>query len=125
MKHRVYGRKLGRNTNERQSLWRNLTRSLILSEGIKTTLAKAKSIKSQADKLLVLAKSGTLVSRRRALQLLPDKAAVAKLFADLGPRAAKRGSGFTRIRRVGRRLGDNSLMVQIEFVDKKIAKKKS
>ena len=119
MRHRLSGRKLGRNTNQRKALFRNLIRSLILKEQIKTTVAKAKSIRGQVDRLLNLAKAGTVIARRRALAILPDKAAVTKLFKELGPRSGSRSSGFTRIRRLSRRLGDNSLMVQMEWVDKK------
>ena len=123
MRHQVAGRKLGRNTHERRSLFRNLIRSLILKERITTTLAKAKAIKGQLDKLMTLAKSGSLIGRRRAVAVLTDKAAVEKLFKEIAPRAKNRTSGFTRIRRLGQRQGDNSLMVQMEFVDQKAEKK--
>lgn len=117
MRHQVAGRKLGRNTHERRSLFRNLIRSLILKEQIRTTLAKAKAIKGQIDKLMTLAKSGSLTARRRALAVLTDKGAVEKLFKEIAARAKNRTSGFTRIRRLDQRLGDNSQMAQIEFVD--------
>jgi large subunit ribosomal protein L17 len=123
VRHRLAGRKLGRNTNQRKALFRNLTRSLILQERIKTTLAKAKAIRGLVDRLLNLGRSGTLSARRRALAILPDKPAVAKLFGELAVRAKNRTSGFTRIRRVGRRRGDQSVLVQIELVDHKINQK--
>ena len=119
MRHRLAGRKLGRNTHERWSLFRNLIRSLVMHERIRTSLAKAKAIKPLVDKLMALAKANTLASRRRALSVLTHKAAVEKLFKELAPRTKSRTSGFTRIRRLGQRLGDNSLMAQIEWVDKK------
>ena len=123
MRHRLAGRKLGRNTHERWSLFRNLIRSLVMHERIRTSLAKAKAIKPLVDKLMALAKANTLASRRRALSVLTHKAAVEKLFKELAPRTKSRTSGFTRIRRLGQRLGDNSLMAQIEWVDKKEVKK--
>ena len=119
MRHRLAGRKLGRNTHERWSLFRNLIRSLVMHERIRTSLAKAKAIKPLVDKLMALAKANTLASRRRALSVLTHKAAVEKLFKELASRTKTRTSGFTRIRRLGQRLGDNSLMAQIEWVDKK------
>lgn len=123
MRHRLAGRKLGRNTHERRSLFRNLIRSLILNERIRTTVAKAKTIRPLVDKLMTQAKSGTLAARRQVLAVLVDRPVVDKLFKELAPRTAKRTSGFTRLRRVGRRLGDNSLMAQMEWVDQKIEKK--
>lgn len=117
MKHRVAGRKLGRNTNQRKSLFRNLIRSLILRERIKTTVAKAKAIRGEVDHLVNLAQAGDLTARRRALAILADKPAVTKLFREIAPRSAKRNSGFTKIVRVGRRRGDNTLMAMMEWVD--------
>ncbi len=119
MRHQIAGRKLGRNTHERRSLFRNLIRSLILTERIRTTLAKAKAIRPLIDKLMTQVKANTLSSRRRVLAVLTDKAAVNKLFKELAPRAKNRVSGFTRIRRLDQRRGDNSLMAQMEWVDKK------
>ncbi|OGD55422.1 50S ribosomal protein L17 [Candidatus Beckwithbacteria bacterium RIFCSPLOWO2_02_FULL_47_23] len=120
MRHRLAGRKLGRNTHERRSLFRNLIRSLILTERIKTTVAKAKTIRPLVDKLMTQAKQGTLAGRRRVLAALVDRPVVDKLVKELAPRTGKRTSGFTRIQRLGRRLGDNSLMAIIEWVDKKV-----
>jgi len=118
VRHRLAGRKLGRNTHERWSLFRNLIRSLVMHERIRTSLAKAKAVKPLVDKLMTMAKANTLASRRRALSVLTHKPAVEKLFKELAPRTKTRTSGFTRIRRLGQRLGDNSLMAQIEWVDK-------
>ena len=117
MRHRLAGRKLGRDTNERRSLFRNLIRSLIFKERIKTSLAKAKTIKPLVDKLMTRAKKNTLASHRLALAFLPDRQAIDKLFKELAPRTGKRTSGFTRIQRLNRRLGDNSQIAQMEFVD--------
>ncbi|MDP4030784.1 MAG: 50S ribosomal protein L17 [Patescibacteria group bacterium] len=123
MRHQLAGRKLGRNTHERRSLFKNLIRSLILNERIKTTVAKAKTIRPIVDKLMTQAKANTLAGRRRVLAVLVDRAAVDKLFKELAPRTAKRTSGFTRIRRLGQRRGDNSLLAQMEWVDQKAEKK--
>jgi len=123
VRHQLAGRKLGRDTHERRSLFRNLIRSLILKERIRTTVAKAKTIKPLVDKLMTQAKKNTLATRRRVLAVLYDRQTTDKLFKELAPRTGKRTSGFTRIRRLGRRLGDNSLMAQIEWVDKKVEKK--
>lgn len=123
MRHQLAGRKLGRNTHERRSLFKNLIRSLIINERIKTTVAKAKTIRPIVDKLMTQAKANTLAGRRRVLAVLVDRAAVDKLFKELAPRTAKRTSGFTRIRRLGQRRGDNSLLAQMEWVDQKAEKK--
>lgn len=116
MRHRVAGRSLGRNSNQRRSLFRGLLRSLILKEALVTSVAKAKAIKPQIDKLVSQAKGGNLAARRRALAVLPDKDAISKLFKELLPRLSSRSSGYTRIRRVGRRQGDNAQLARIEFV---------
>lgn len=122
MRHQVKGKKLGRNTLQRRSLFRNLIRSLIVSEQIKTTDAKAKAIKGQVDKLMTMAKKGTVAARRQALAILPYKPIVNKLFDDLAKRNKARTSGYTRIVKIGRRLGDNTLVSRIEFVDKPLPK---
>lgn len=123
MRHQLAGRKLGRDTHERRSLFRNLIRSLILKERIETTVAKAKAIKPLVDKLMTQAKKNTLAGRRRVLAALYDRQTTDKLFKELAPRTGKRTSGFTRIQRLRIRRGDNSQTAQIEFVDKKIEKK--
>lgn len=117
MRHRKSGFKLSRNHHERQSLFKNLIRSLILNGHIHTSLAKAKAVKPLVDKLMTQVKAGTLTARREVLEFLTDKPMVQKLFADFGPRIKARTSGFTRIQRAYRRLGDNTQMVKLEFVD--------
>lgn len=119
MRHRIAGRKLGRNTNQRRQLFRQLLSALIVKERVITTVAKAKAIKPLLDKLMVQAKTGTLAARRRLVAELADRAVADRIFKVLAPRTAKRTSGFTRIRRTGRRRGDNSLMAEISFVDVK------
>ncbi|MEK7513389.1 MAG: 50S ribosomal protein L17 [Patescibacteria group bacterium] len=123
MRHQVKGRKLSRSTHQRQALFKGLLNSLIRYETIKTTEAKAKSIKGQLDKMMTLAKKGTLAARRQAFAFLTDKETVHKLFTELADRSKARASGFTRLVRLGRRLGDNAMITRVEFVDKKEVKK--
>lgn len=122
MRHRIAGRKLGRNTNQRQALIKGLIRSLILNERLNTTEAKAKTIKGLVDKLITKAKAGSLSARRRVLAFLPDKKAVNKLFDDIAGRNKTRVSGFTSLVRLGRRRGDNAMMAKIELIDKPAVK---
>jgi large subunit ribosomal protein L17 len=124
VRHRKAGFKLSRNHHQRQALFKNLIRSLIISERLNTTTAKAKAIKPLVDKLMTKAKSGTLAARREVSEFLTDKVTVTKLFDDLAVRVKTRTSGFTRIQRSFRRLGDDTQMVKIEFVDAKKVEKK-
>ncbi len=118
MRHRVAHRKLGRTSEHRKALLRNLTVSLILSDGrIRTTLAKAKELRPFAEKLVTLGKKDTLHARRQALAIIPQKEAVAKLFNEISPRFAERPGGYTRILKLGTRRGDGAPMAFIEFVD--------
>lgn len=107
MRHLKAGRKLGRNASHRLALMRNLTRALIAHERIITTVEKAKEARRFAEKLITLAKKGTLHARRLALARLPDRETIDKLFSDIGPRFQNRAGGYTRvIKRHERRLGD-------------------
>ena len=128
MRHRKKGKKLARNTQQRQALFKGLLQSLIINEQIKTTEAKAKAVKRLMDKLITQAKKGSLSARRQVMAFLPDKKAVHKLFDVIAPRTKTRTSGFTRFVRLGRRRGDNTQMAKIEFVDQAVtpeAKSKS
>src|SRR5262245_20887438 len=122
MKHRVVGRKLGRTSEHRLALLRNLSTALIEKERIKTTLAKAKELRPFAEKLVTLSKKETLHARRRALRHIRDRRAVAKLFETLSARYAQRPGGYTRIIKAGPRRGDNAELAYIEFVDAQPAK---
>ena len=107
MRHLKAGRQLGRNASHRLALMRNLSRALIEHGRIITTVAKAKEARSFFEKLVTLAKKGTLHARRLALARLRDKEAVTKLFEEIGPRFQDRPGGYTRvIKRMQRRLGD-------------------
>ncbi len=99
------------------SLLRNLTASLFIHERIRTTLAKAKELRPFAEKLITLSKKESLHARRRALQVMNHKEAVAKLFRDLSARFADRPGGYTRILKLGPRKGDGAEMAFIELVD--------
>ena len=117
MRHRVAHRKLGRTTEHRLSLLRNLAASLMLRERIRTTLAKAKELRPFAERLITLGKKDSLHARRRALRVIPRKNVIAKLFNELSPRFAEREGGYTRILKLGPRKGDGAPMAFIEFVD--------
>lgn len=116
MKHRVKGKKLGRNITHRKALFKNLIIALITHGEIKTTEAKAKSIKRLVDKLITRAKKGTVHSRRLLGSFLHDKKAVNKLVDEIAPGFKDRTSGFTRIVKLGRRRGDDSMVANIELV---------
>jgi large subunit ribosomal protein L17 len=118
MRHRLKGRKLGRNTHQRQALFKDLIKNLIQHEQIKTTEAKAKTIKGLVDKLFTQAKQGSLSARRQTLAFITDKAIVHKLYDVLAPRTKNRNSGFTRLVRLGQRRGDNTMMATLELTDK-------
>lgn len=117
MKHGYFGRKLGRNKDERRRLFMILTRSLIGSGRVRTTIAKAKAIQPMVEKLITKAKSGESGALRKASMVLADNNAYKQLLEMVKDRFAKRTSGFTRIVKLGTRLGDASEMVYLEFVD--------
>ena len=141
MRHRVAGRRLGRTKEHRLAMRRNLVASLFQHETISTTMEKAKEVKSFAEKLITLAKKGTLPARRRAIALLGNRdiidyedgnpvrkgTVVGKLFSELGPRYLERPGGYTRIIRLSlRRLGDNGQLVLLQLIgaDEKLSKKR-
>jgi len=117
MRHKVAGRKLGRSTGHRKAMYRNLVTDLLSYEKIITTEAKAKEVRGLAEKMITLGKEGSLHSRRRALSFIMDKKTTEKVFDELAPRYAKRPGGYTRIIKLGPRLGDGAAMAQIELVE--------
>jgi large subunit ribosomal protein L17 len=124
MRKMVFGRKLSRGKKSREALFRSLTRAVILDGKIITTMAKAKSIKGQIDKLATLAKEGTLATRRRALAFLAnDREATDKLFGPIAKAVFQRNGGFTRIVALPSRKGDAAKMARIEWVDEIISEK--
>ncbi len=118
MRHRKSGRKLNRNSSHRQAMFRNMATSLVEHESIKTTLPKAKELRRVVEPLITMSKEDNVAKRRLAFARLRDKAAVGKLFTDLGPRFSGRPGGYTRIMKCGMRPGDNAPMAIIEFVEK-------
>jgi large subunit ribosomal protein L17 len=123
MRHRVKGRKLRRPTAHRLALLRNLVTSFLEKERIRTTLAKAKETKPLAEKMITLAKRGTLHARRQALAFVRKEEVVTKLFDDLGPRFSERPGGYTRIIKLGSRAGDGAQMALLELVGSEFKKK--
>ena len=117
MRHRIAGRKLGRTTEHRIALLRNLSTSLFDKERITTTLAKAKDLRPFAERLVTLSKRETLHARRLVLRHIHDRTVVAKLFDTLSARYAQRPGGYTRIIKLGPRRGDHAEMAIIELVD--------
>ncbi|MCU7941942.1 MAG: 50S ribosomal protein L17 [Candidatus Thiodiazotropha sp. (ex Cardiolucina cf. quadrata)] len=118
MRHRKSGRQLNRNSSHRNAMFRNMTVSLINHEMIKTTLPKAKELRRVAEPLITLSKSDSVAKRRLAFARLRDKAAVGKLFAELGPRYQERPGGYLRIMKCGYRPGDQAPMAYVELVDR-------
>ena len=112
------GRTFGRNSSRRKALFQALTISLIEHEGIKTTVAKAKELRSFIEPLITLAKEDSVSNRRLAFSKIRNKAAVGKLFSDLGPRFKDRPGGYSRIIKIGFRKGDAAPIAFIEFVDR-------
>lgn len=124
MRHKKAKKILGRNTKQRKALFKGLIQSLILHEEIKTTEAKAKAIRRLVEKLVTKAKAGSLHVRRQILAFFPQKRAANKLVDEIAPRFARISGGFVRIIRLGRRRGDNAMVVKMEFVRKAKSKEK-
>lgn len=118
MRHRHSGRKLNRNSAHRKAMFRNMTASLVEHEVIKTTVAKAKELRTVAEPLITLAKTDSVANRRLAFSRLRSKEAVGKLFTDLGPRYQARPGGYIRILKCGVRAGDKAPMAYVELVDR-------
>ena len=116
MPHQVHQRKFGRETAHRKAMFRNLTLSILRYERVKTTEPKAKEVRRFVDGMILLGKDGSLAARRKAIAWLPESEIVDKLFTDLAGRYTDRTSGFTRITRLGRRVGDSAPMMLIELM---------
>ena len=121
MRHRKSGRHLNRTSSHRKAMFANMAASLIEHEIIKTTVPKAKELRRVAEPLITLAKEDSVANRRLAFSRLRSKAAVGKLFTDLGPRFQDRPGGYTRILKAGHRLGDAAPVAYIELVDRELA----
>jgi large subunit ribosomal protein L17 len=124
MRHQVAGYKLSRDKDQRENLRRTLIQQLFTHERIKTTQTKAMAIRGEAEKLITLARNSAKLTdvekvnaRRKASGAIGDAEVVKKLFDDIAPRFANRNGGYTRIYKLGPRLGDAAPMVQIELVE--------
>lgn len=115
MRHRVYGKHLGRDKNQRMALFRSLVRNLLLNRSIKTTEAKAKAIKGLVDKLFTKAKHDSLSSSSALLAFLGEEKLV-KLIQEIAGEAKSRTSGFTTLVKLGTRAGDGAMMVKMSLV---------
>ena len=118
MRHGNGLRKLNRTSAHRQAMLRNMMNSLIEHEDIKTTVPKAKELRRVVEPMITLAKVDSVANRRLAFARLRDDASVAKLFTNLGPRYNSRPGGYTRILKMGFRVGDNAPMAFVELVDR-------
>jgi large subunit ribosomal protein L17 len=118
MRHLKSGRKLNRNSSHRKAMFRNMASSLFEHEIIKTTVPKAKELRRVAEPLITLAKNDSVANRRLAFDRLRSKAAVGKLFDELGPRYVERPGGYLRILKCGHRPGDKAPMAYVELVDR-------
>ncbi len=118
MRHRKSGRHLNRTSAHRQAMLRNMAVSLIEHEAIKTTVVKAKELRRVAEPLITLAKVDSPANRRLAFDRTRSKAAVGKLFSELGPRYQDRPGGYMRILKTGYRVGDAAPMAFVELVDR-------
>ena len=118
MRHGNRGRKFNRTAAHRKAMFANMAAALIKHEQIVTTLPKAKDLRPVVEKLITLAKKGSLHARRQAISQIRDEGQVAKLFGILAPRYKERMGGYTRVLKAGFRFGDNAPMAVIEFVDR-------
>ncbi|PQA84875.1 50S ribosomal protein L17 [Limnohabitans sp. TS-CS-82] len=118
MRHGHGLRKLNRTSSHRLAMLRNMMNSLIEHEAIKTTLPKAKELRRVIEPMITLAKEPTVANRRLAFDRLRDRDSVVKLFNELGPRFKTRPGGYTRILKMGFRVGDNAPMAYVELVDR-------
>ena len=123
MRHLISGHKLGRQPAHRRATLRNLVTNLIEKERIQTTLLRAKAARPLAERLITLGKRDSLHARRQAASFLQTPNATKKLFADLAPRFADRPGGYTRIIRVGWRIGDGAELAILEFIGSELKKK--
>lgn len=118
MRHQMSGRKLNRTSSHRKALFANLATQLLMHEQIKTTLPKAKDLRSVVEPLITKARQDTVAARREVLKTIRDKEVVNKLFTEIAPRFANRPGGYTRVLKAGFRKGDAADMAIIELTEK-------
>lgn len=123
MRHRKFGSKLGRKPAHRRATLRNLVTNVIERERVTTTLARARAARPLVERIITLGKRDTLHSRRQAAQFLMTVAATKKLFDTLAPRFAARNGGYTRVVRVGFRIGDGAELAILELIGSELKKK--
>jgi large subunit ribosomal protein L17 len=121
MRHNKSGKRLGRNTPHRNAMLRNMVTSLLDHEKITTTDARAKELRKVVDRMITLGKRADLHARRQVLSVIRDQKVVAKLFDQIGPRYKDRPGGYTRIIKVGSRLGDNAPQSIIALVEEEVS----
>lgn len=121
MRHRNSGRSFSRTSSHRKAMFSNMCCSLIEHELIKTTLPKAKDLRRYIEPLITVSKVDSVATRRQAFDILRSKAAVGKLFTNLGPRFVERPGGYVRIIKCGYREGDNAPMAIVELMDRPAA----
>lgn len=118
MRHKMSGRKLNRTSSHRKAMFANLATQLLMHEQIKTTLPKAKDLRSVIEPLITKARQDTVAARREVLKTIRDKDVVHKLFTEIAPRFANRPGGYTRVLKAGFRKGDAADMAIIELTEK-------
>ncbi len=118
MRHKKVGRRFGRDSSHRKAMFRNMTNSFVACGLIKTTLPKAKSLRSFAEPLITISKEDSVAHRRLVFDRLRNKSAVGKLFTQWGPLYSQRPGGYLRILKCGFRAGDNAPMAYVELVDR-------
>ncbi|MGZ8254728.1 MAG: 50S ribosomal protein L17 [Burkholderiaceae bacterium] len=118
MRHGHGLRKLNRTSSHRLAMFRNMANSLLRHEAIKTTLPKAKELRRVVEPLITLGREPTVANKRLAFNRLRDREIVVKLFSEIGPRYKARNGGYTRILKMGFRVGDNAPMAFVELVDR-------
>jgi len=118
MRHGHGLRKLNRTSSHRLAMFRNMANSLLRHEAIKTTLPKAKELRRVVEPLITLGREPTVANKRLAFNRLRDREMVVKLFSEIGPRYKARNGGYTRILKMGFRVGDNAPMAFVELIDR-------
>jgi large subunit ribosomal protein L17 len=116
MRHRSKGRQLSRTSSHRRAMLRNMATSLLKHERVVTTQAKAKELRPYVERLITLARRGDLHARRQVERRIKDRAVAGHLFTDIGPRFASRPGGYTRIVKLGHRVGDGAELARIELL---------
>ena len=116
MRHKAKGRQLSRTSTHKRAMLKNMVTSLFQHDNVETTVAKAKELRHYAEKLITLARCGDLHARRQVERKVKDRAVQGRLFKEIGPRFASRPGGYTRIVKLGHRLGDGAELARIELL---------